>query len=154
MQDPEQSQTFASIGEFVVAVGQLEAALGRTREFLLHNERRAGISPETRKLTWATLPADVSRAAHVAGWGEEIDAWFSEFQLQQVVKLRHTLLHGEVQVRGANIWVQRRPNRGQDHTMVAKRDDIVSFTQRVAELTSRLQALHGGTLDRPLDSSF
>jgi hypothetical protein len=140
--DVESCTTLAAIGGFIVTAGHLEGTICRLIDWLEGSQRPGAISEQTRRLRWSALAQRLEKVADARGIGTEVCDLLAEFKLEQAMKFRHSLVHGQVGVADSDIHIVRRPLDGSaDHIQIGSRDDILAVANRMQELNRRLDLL-------------
>jgi len=138
----EQLNTLAAIGDFIVCAGHLEATICRVIDWMQGSLTPGAISYETRRLRWNKLVQRLLDVAQGHGRGDEVGGLLREFELDQAMKFRHSIVHGQVGVNGSGVHIVRRPVDGSgDHIPIGSRADLVGVANRIRELNQRLDLL-------------
>lgn len=133
--------TLAAIGQFVIGAGHLESTMCRVIEWFNGNEAPGTIG-DTRFLGWEKLEQRIRADAAKRSLSSEVASLLSEHRFAECMGLRHSLIHGSVNVGDPpGFHINRRFRKGRDAIMIGHRNDLELMYRHVHDLGMALDGL-------------
>lgn len=109
----------AAIGSYVINFSHLEHGIMRLIEWLGGNTTPGQISTPTLRFNWSQLIEKLRSDAVGSPVGAEVAALLDQYQVDLLARLRHSLVHGSVNVnRPPGIHIVRRMRDGSGPIMI------------------------------------
>jgi len=133
----------ATIGSFVINAGHLELTISRVIEWMNGNPTPGAVGSEVRRLNWNQLLTRLKSDAATSPIGADVARLLEEHRVDDCMSLRHSLVHGSVDITQppAVVIVRRyRDDRG-DVLQLGSRAELEVIGTHVVELSRGLDGL-------------
>jgi hypothetical protein len=132
----------SAIGSYVLNFGHLEHSVMRLVEWLAGNPSPGAISTPTLKLRWSDLIKKLLASAVGSPVEAEVTALLDERHVDLLARLRHSLVHGSVDVtQPPTIAINRRKPDGSSAILLGSREQIEQECRHVINLRTALDRL-------------